>query len=143
MCIFISDSEPFGSGGFGTGFMFLGRTSVLTLLFVWFYCYLLQRLILSPPLCLASLIVFFLVPEQQMETTVDENVNFIVLLNLLPGTEYNVQLTAVYPVGESEPLMVAAKTRKCPYTTLLVLLLLFNTLIDYVISLWGEKAILN
>lgn len=68
----------------------------------------------------------------------DEDVNSIDLLNLLPGTEYNVQLTASYPMGESEPLLVTAKTRKCPYTKLL-LLLLFNTLTHYVISLWEKK----
>lgn len=68
----------------------------------------------------------------------DEDVNSIVLLNLLPGTEYNVQLTASYPMGESEPLLVTAKTRKCPYTMLL-LSLLYNTFTDYVISLWGKN----
>lgn len=69
----------------------------------------------------------------------DEDVNSIVLVNLLPGTEYNVQLTASYPLGESEPLLVTAKTCECPYTTLLLLSLLFKTFTDYVISLWGKK----
>lgn len=70
----------------------------------------------------------------------DEDENSIDLLNLLPGTEYKVQLTASYPMGESEPLMVTAKTCKRPYTTLLLLSLFFDTLTDYVISLWGEKS---
>lgn len=67
----------------------------------------------------------------------DKDVNSIILLNLLPGTEYNVQLTASYPMGESEPLLVTAKTCKWPYATLLTLL--YNTFTDYVISLWGKK----
>lgn len=50
-----------------------------------------------------------------------EDVNSVVLLNLLPGAEYNVQLTASYPMGESEPLLVTAKTCKCPHTTLFFL----------------------
>lgn len=50
-----------------------------------------------------------------------KDVKSVVLLNLLPGTEYNVQLAASYPMGESEPLLVNAKTCKCPYTTLFLL----------------------
>ncbi|XP_056902288.1 collagen alpha-1(XIV) chain isoform X2 [Takifugu flavidus] len=50
------------------------------------------------------------VPEPMLETTVGEDVNSVVLVNLLPGAEYNVQLTASYPTGDSEPLLVKAKT---------------------------------
>uniref|UniRef100_A0A674MSG6 Collagen type XIV alpha 1 chain n=1 Tax=Takifugu rubripes TaxID=31033 RepID=A0A674MSG6_TAKRU len=50
------------------------------------------------------------VPEPMLETTVGEDVNSVVLVNLLPGAEYNVQLTASYPTGDSEPLLVNAKT---------------------------------
>lgn len=71
------------------------------------------------PVWLFSSLVFFLVPEPLLETTVDDDENSVVLLNLLPGTEYKVQLTAAYPLGESEPLLVTGKTRKHPYTTLL------------------------
>uniref|UniRef100_A0A8C6LDC3 Collagen, type XIV, alpha 1a n=1 Tax=Nothobranchius furzeri TaxID=105023 RepID=A0A8C6LDC3_NOTFU len=39
-----------------------------------------------------------------LETTVGEDVNSILLLNLLSGTEYNVQVTASYPAGQSEPM---------------------------------------
>uniref|UniRef100_H3CW87 Collagen type XIV alpha 1 chain n=1 Tax=Tetraodon nigroviridis TaxID=99883 RepID=H3CW87_TETNG len=56
------------------------------------------------------------VPEPLLETTVNEDVNSMVLLNLLPGTEYNVQLTASYPMGESEPLLKTAKTWKLGIT---------------------------
>ncbi|XP_032374920.1 collagen alpha-1(XIV) chain isoform X1 [Etheostoma spectabile] len=45
-----------------------------------------------------------------METTVDKDLNSMLLLNLLTGTEYSVQVTASYPTGQSEPLLVNAKT---------------------------------
>ncbi|KAM9723926.1 collagen alpha-1(XIV) chain [Menidia menidia] len=45
-----------------------------------------------------------------LETTVVEDVNSILLLNLLSGTEYSVQVTASYSSGQSEPLLVNAKT---------------------------------
>uniref|UniRef100_UPI0037E884CC collagen alpha-1(XIV) chain isoform X2 n=2 Tax=Semicossyphus pulcher TaxID=241346 RepID=UPI0037E884CC len=45
-----------------------------------------------------------------LETTVAENVNSMLLPNLLSGTEYSVQVTASYPAGQSEPLLVNAKT---------------------------------
>uniref|UniRef100_A0A8C6L836 Collagen, type XIV, alpha 1a n=1 Tax=Nothobranchius furzeri TaxID=105023 RepID=A0A8C6L836_NOTFU len=45
-----------------------------------------------------------------LETTVGEDVNSILLLNLLSGTEYNVQVTASYPAGQSEPMLINAKT---------------------------------
>uniref|UniRef100_A0A8C6UB04 Collagen type XIV alpha 1 chain n=1 Tax=Neogobius melanostomus TaxID=47308 RepID=A0A8C6UB04_9GOBI len=45
-----------------------------------------------------------------LETTVGDDVNSLLLLNLLTGTEYSVQLTASYPSGQSEPLLVDAKT---------------------------------
>lgn len=107
------------------------------ILFLWFYCYLHQQRVLSPLLCLAPLIVFFPVPEPLLETTVNEDVNSMVLLNLLPGTEYNVQLTASYPIGESEPLLKTAKTCRCHYMTLM--LLLYKTFTDCVFSLWGKS----
>ncbi|XP_031709277.1 collagen alpha-1(XIV) chain isoform X4 [Anarrhichthys ocellatus] len=50
------------------------------------------------------------VPGPVLETTVGEDVNSMLLLNLLSGTEYSVQLTASYPTGQSEPLLVNAKT---------------------------------
>uniref|UniRef100_A0A3Q3EL43 Collagen, type XIV, alpha 1a n=1 Tax=Labrus bergylta TaxID=56723 RepID=A0A3Q3EL43_9LABR len=50
------------------------------------------------------------VPGPVLETTVAENVNSIQLPNLLSGTEYSVQVTASYPTGQSEPLLVNAKT---------------------------------
>lgn len=48
------------------------------------------------------------------ETTVGDDVNTVFLLNLQSGTEYSVQVTASYPAGQSEPLLVNAKTRKHP-----------------------------
>lgn len=51
-------------------------------------------------------------PGAVLETTVQEGVNSVVLPNLLSGTEYNVQLTASYPSGQSEALLVNAKTSK-------------------------------
>uniref|UniRef100_A0AAQ5XRQ5 Collagen, type XIV, alpha 1a n=1 Tax=Amphiprion ocellaris TaxID=80972 RepID=A0AAQ5XRQ5_AMPOC len=50
-----------------------------------------------------------------LEQTVDEEVNSVLLLSLLSGTEYSVQVTASYPAGQSEPLLVNAKTCKHPY----------------------------
>ncbi|XP_040901269.1 collagen alpha-1(XIV) chain [Toxotes jaculatrix] len=50
------------------------------------------------------------VPGPVLETTVGEDVNSLLLLNLLSGTEYGVQLTASYPTGQSEPQLVNAKT---------------------------------
>ncbi|TKS81850.1 Collagen alpha-1(XIV) chain [Collichthys lucidus] len=50
------------------------------------------------------------VPGPVMETTVGEDVNSMLLLYLLSGTEYSVQVTASYPAGQSEPLLVNAKT---------------------------------
>uniref|UniRef100_A0AAQ4S0R7 Collagen, type XIV, alpha 1a n=2 Tax=Gasterosteus aculeatus aculeatus TaxID=481459 RepID=A0AAQ4S0R7_GASAC len=50
------------------------------------------------------------VPGPFLETTVGDDVNSMLLLNLLSGTEYNVQVTASYPTGQSEPLLVNAKT---------------------------------
>uniref|UniRef100_A0A3Q2NPZ1 Collagen type XIV alpha 1 chain n=1 Tax=Fundulus heteroclitus TaxID=8078 RepID=A0A3Q2NPZ1_FUNHE len=47
-----------------------------------------------------------------LETTVGEDVNSILLLNLLSGTEYSVQVTAFYPAGPSEPELINAKTCK-------------------------------
>lgn len=54
------------------------------------------------------------VPASVRETTVQEGVNSVLLPNLLSGTEYNVQVTASYPAGQSEPLLVNAKTSKSP-----------------------------
>uniref|UniRef100_A0A096MF24 Collagen type XIV alpha 1 chain n=1 Tax=Poecilia formosa TaxID=48698 RepID=A0A096MF24_POEFO len=45
-----------------------------------------------------------------LETTVDEDVNSILLLNLISGTDYSVQVTAFYPAGPSEPQLINAKT---------------------------------
>ncbi|KAM6909847.1 collagen alpha-1(XIV) chain-like [Xenentodon cancila] len=45
-----------------------------------------------------------------LETTVAEDANSMLLQNLLSGTEYNVQVMASYPAGQSEPLLVTAKT---------------------------------
>ncbi|XP_034552837.1 collagen alpha-1(XIV) chain isoform X1 [Notolabrus celidotus] len=50
------------------------------------------------------------VPGPVLETTVGENVNSALLPNLLSGTEYSVQVTASYPTGQSEPLLVNTKT---------------------------------
>ncbi|KAM7382659.1 hypothetical protein PAMP_002381 [Pampus punctatissimus] len=49
-------------------------------------------------------------PGPVLETTVGGNVNSMLLLNLLSGTEYSVQLTASYLTGQSEPQLVNAKT---------------------------------
>uniref|UniRef100_A0A3B4YLI7 Collagen type XIV alpha 1 chain n=1 Tax=Seriola lalandi dorsalis TaxID=1841481 RepID=A0A3B4YLI7_SERLL len=57
------------------------------------------------------------VPGPVLETTVGEDVNSMLLLNLLSGTEYSVQVTASYPTGQSEPQLVNAKTSKHPYRT--------------------------
>lgn len=50
------------------------------------------------------------VPGPVLETTVQEGVNSVLLPNLLSGTEYNVQVMASYPAGQSEALLVNAKT---------------------------------
>ncbi|KAM8871162.1 collagen alpha-1(XIV) chain isoform 2-T3 [Spinachia spinachia] len=50
------------------------------------------------------------VPAPFSETTVGDDVNSMLLLSLLSGTEYSVQVTASYPAGQSEPLLVNAKT---------------------------------
>lgn len=50
------------------------------------------------------------VPGPVLETTVGEDVNSMLLLNLQSGTEYSVQVTASYPTGQSEPLLANAKT---------------------------------
>ncbi|XP_054636635.1 collagen alpha-1(XIV) chain isoform X3 [Dunckerocampus dactyliophorus] len=50
------------------------------------------------------------VPGPVLDTTVGENVNSVLLMNLLSGTEYSVHVTASYPAGQSEPLLVNAKT---------------------------------
>lgn len=52
-----------------------------------------------------------------LEMMVGEEVNSMLLLNLLSGTEYTVEVTASYPVGQSEPLLANAKTRRYPYHT--------------------------
>uniref|UniRef100_A0A8C4EHA3 Collagen alpha-1(XIV) chain n=1 Tax=Dicentrarchus labrax TaxID=13489 RepID=A0A8C4EHA3_DICLA len=52
------------------------------------------------------------VPGPVLESTVGEDMNSMLLLNLLSGTEYSVQVTASYPTGQSEPLLVNAKTCK-------------------------------
>lgn len=61
--------------------------------------------------------VLFSVPGPILERTVGEDVNSMLLLNLLSGTEYSVQVTASYPAGQSEPLLVNAKTSKHPHHT--------------------------
>nr|XP_046254827.1 collagen alpha-1(XIV) chain-like isoform X2 [Scatophagus argus]XP_046254828.1 collagen alpha-1(XIV) chain-like isoform X2 [Scatophagus argus]XP_046254829.1 collagen alpha-1(XIV) chain-like isoform X2 [Scatophagus argus] len=50
------------------------------------------------------------VPGPVFETTVGEDVNSVLLQSLLSGTEYSVQVTATYPTGQSEPVLVNAKT---------------------------------
>lgn len=67
-----------------------------------------------------SLVSFSVPAGPVLETTVGDNVNSLLLLNLLAGTEYSVQLTALYPTGQSEPLFINAKT--CKYSHVLSLL---------------------
>nr|XP_019946701.1 PREDICTED: collagen alpha-1(XIV) chain [Paralichthys olivaceus] len=50
------------------------------------------------------------VPGPVLETTVGEDMNSMLLMNLLSGTEYSVQVTASYPSGQSEPQLVNTKT---------------------------------
>ncbi|XP_077577231.1 collagen alpha-1(XIV) chain isoform X2 [Stigmatopora nigra] len=50
------------------------------------------------------------VPGSILEMTVGEDVNSVLLPNLQSGIEYNVQVTASYPSGQSEPSLVNAKT---------------------------------
>ncbi|XP_068179724.1 collagen alpha-1(XIV) chain-like [Antennarius striatus] len=50
------------------------------------------------------------VPGPPLEKKVAEDVNSTLLLNLMSGTEYSVQLEASYPAGQSEPLQANAKT---------------------------------
>uniref|UniRef100_H2LIJ9 Collagen alpha-1(XIV) chain n=1 Tax=Oryzias latipes TaxID=8090 RepID=H2LIJ9_ORYLA len=45
-----------------------------------------------------------------LETTAAGDKNSVLLVNLLSGTEYRVQVSALYPSGESEPLLANAKT---------------------------------
>lgn len=66
------------------------------------------------PLSLLSACVCLSDQGPVLETTVGEDVNTMFLLNLLSGTEYSVQVMASYPAGQSQPLLVNAKT--CTYT---------------------------
>ncbi|XP_053700196.1 collagen alpha-1(XIV) chain isoform X1 [Synchiropus splendidus] len=50
------------------------------------------------------------VPGPVLETTAGDNMNSVLLLNLLSGTEYSVQVSASYSAGSSGPLLVNAKT---------------------------------
>ncbi|XP_034031083.1 collagen alpha-1(XIV) chain-like [Thalassophryne amazonica] len=50
------------------------------------------------------------VPGQVQETSVDEDVTTMHIVNLKSGTDYTVRVTASYPTGESEPLLTTAKT---------------------------------
>uniref|UniRef100_A0A3B4FAJ3 Collagen type XIV alpha 1 chain n=1 Tax=Pundamilia nyererei TaxID=303518 RepID=A0A3B4FAJ3_9CICH len=59
----------------------------------------------SPCVC-----VFFSVHGPVLETTVDEDVNSMLIVNLQSGTEYSVRVKASYPAGESEPQLINAKT---------------------------------
>uniref|UniRef100_I3JIA6 Collagen type XIV alpha 1 chain n=1 Tax=Oreochromis niloticus TaxID=8128 RepID=I3JIA6_ORENI len=45
-----------------------------------------------------------------LETTVDEDENSMLIVNLQSGTEYSVRVKASYPAGESEPQLINAKT---------------------------------
>lgn len=49
-------------------------------------------------------------PGRALETFVGEDVNTILILNLLPGTEYSVKVIASYTTGSSEALSGKAKT---------------------------------
>ncbi|KAM9806954.1 collagen alpha-1(XIV) chain isoform 1-T1 [Syngnathus typhle] len=49
-------------------------------------------------------------PGNVLEVTVNEDFYSVLLLNLQSGTEYSVQVSASYPSGQSEPLLVNAKT---------------------------------
>lgn len=62
--------------------------------------------------------MFLSVPGSVLETSVGEDANSALLLNLLSGTEYSVQVTALYPSGQSEPLLATGKT--CKLADLLV-----------------------
>ena len=68
-------------------------------------------------LCPVLMCLSFSVAGPVLETTVGEHMNSKMLLNLQSGTEYSVQVTASYPTGQSEPLLVNAKT--CKHHTLL------------------------
>lgn len=75
--------------------------------------------IIHPPLHFLSVFMHtcvpFSVPGPILETVVGEDVNSMLLLNLQSGTEYSVQVMASYPTGQSEPLLVNAKT--CRYSS--------------------------
>ncbi|XP_061809382.1 collagen alpha-1(XIV) chain isoform X2 [Nerophis lumbriciformis] len=45
-----------------------------------------------------------------LDTAVGEHINSVLLPNLLSGTEYSIHVAASYPAGQSEPLLVNAKT---------------------------------
>ncbi|XP_076016833.1 collagen alpha-1(XIV) chain, partial [Genypterus blacodes] len=49
-------------------------------------------------------------PEAVLETSVSEDSTSTLLLNLPTGTEFSVQVTALYPSGHSQPLLATAKT---------------------------------
>ncbi|XP_051921656.1 collagen alpha-1(XIV) chain isoform X4 [Hippocampus zosterae] len=50
------------------------------------------------------------VPGRILELTVSDDVNSVLLQNLQSGTAYGVRVAASYPSGQSEPLLVNAKT---------------------------------
>ncbi|KAF3834357.1 hypothetical protein F7725_025561 [Dissostichus mawsoni] len=51
-------------------------------------------------------------PSPALETFVGEDVNTMLIVNLLSGTEYNVKVIASYTTGSSEALSGRAKTCK-------------------------------
>ncbi|XP_061675053.1 collagen alpha-1(XIV) chain isoform X5 [Syngnathoides biaculeatus] len=66
-----------------------------------------------PPSAAAAFKIFYRpvdVPGRVSEMSAGEDVNSLLLLNLQSGTEYDVQVTASYPAGQSQPLLSKAKT---------------------------------
>lgn len=51
-------------------------------------------------------------PGSALETFVGEDVNTMLIVNLLSGTEYSVKVLASYSAGSSEALSGRAKTRE-------------------------------
>lgn len=56
-------------------------------------------------------------PGRALETFVGDDVNTMLILNLMSGTEYSVKVIATYTTGSSEPLAGRAKTREFPNST--------------------------
>lgn len=88
-------------------------------------CVTTQRVLRTPPFTLTDQINstalmmsrdLLTVPGRALETFVGDDVNTMLILNLLSGTEYSIKVIATYTTGSSDALTGRAKTRKNTHT---------------------------